>query len=70
MPFLPDTTLTFALGVASAAAFAHGVWVQPRGGSFVVLYGHGDKHDAHDSLRLEALTGVRSHTSSIARSAR
>lgn len=58
MRFLSNTLLAAALAAAGTAALAHDVWVQPRGDGYVVLYGHGDKHDAYDHLKLKTLTAL------------
>nr|WP_186329683.1 DUF4198 domain-containing protein [Variovorax boronicumulans] len=55
---LSKTWLAVALVTASAAAMAHDVWVEPKGDGYVVLYGHGEKLDDYDVLKLKTLTAL------------
>lgn len=38
--------------------FAHDAWVEARDGSFVVLYGHGDKAEAYAPAKVQSLTAA------------
>lgn len=52
------TWLALALAASAITALAHDVWVEPKGDGFVVLYGHGDKHDSYDRMKLKTLTAL------------
>lgn len=56
MQLLPTTLL--ALALCGTSAQAHDVWVQPQGQGLVVLYGHGEQHEAYDRLKLKTLTAL------------
>ncbi|HVR50245.1 MAG TPA: DUF4198 domain-containing protein, partial [Pseudorhodoferax sp.] len=62
MRFLRPTLSALLLAAAGSAALAHDVWVQPQaqaqGQGLVVLYGHADKQDAYDHLKLKTLTAL------------
>jgi nickel transport protein len=62
MRFMRPTLSALLLAAAGSAALAHDVWVQPQaqaqGQGLVVLYGHADKQDAYDHLKLKTLTAL------------
>jgi nickel transport protein len=40
------------------SAFAHDAWIEPRDGAYVVLYGHGDKHEGYAPAKVKAVAAA------------
>lgn len=51
--------------IISVNAFAHDVWIEKKGNEFIVLYGHGDKHDPYDPAKIKEAMAYDSKGNSI-----
>lgn len=45
--------------------WAHDVWIEKKGNEFVVLYGHGDKHDPYDPSKIKEVMAYDSNGNPI-----